>query len=1519
MNAHLERVRLILCLCVWLSPLLPSVSLVSALSADVESLKSNSTSSSSFLVWQFCHFSRGVALDWTVSTTGLLVTTPLYLQPDISRQLGYYSVVSISGSRTQTTVNSSESQLLTGIVPYGGFQDNDNILMSGGAAVLSPTGISYQLDRSVAVPGGSLTPQTRINLYMFHSPPIENDQDKDSIGLAYFAFSPGNTDKPFPCPPPVAQVYSFLYYTAPTTYDNGLFSSCSSGTFRVLGPYSYFDYASGAEYWTFITEDASGFHVFANQTTTQRVAITGVSAQGGSDFTLYSMFPYADLAGLTVTLSNASQAPGQGVSWVQITSPDNAAMVETGLYAQQNRMDIQVAPFDAAVPLATCSVGVKAMKWDFCFIATGMDGGGRWAVQMNGTILSTPNINSSVPSYYATAAMGQRLQVSSSGVVTVTNISGVQSFNGDVVTPNDNRLYVRHPTLSTAGLTLIFSPNDPPVQLPLSSAGPVWFTTLTGSPPRERFVAQSGVDFSSFVYQASPNQFDINQPASLSCAVPVEYQKQVVHHLNASVAAFTQPLASGILQTLYFYYSAVPGDAEANEFGSSWSICTEGTFSAIGPYTYGSDEVYQVISLSGSRLFLDRYGVSSTSALTGVSFLNGGNQLLYIRFPGVDSQGLTLTMTPNPLFPNVDNNTASSWVHLSNGSGETTAFTVPNTRVILLFSNNVNDVPSCIQPGNELKTSQNGLIMLLGTAIALIGYSLSMMAVELTYVAFMRRRLVTMVAWLALAILATALSSWAAIATCFASINVQCPDCVSPITLSYRLDVLLLAWLPSVLCSTTALLVMVAALKKDEVRRMRERKVHPETSSGPLGLSETRGSTTRDQSTLTLPSVIASTMKTEGTAGPLTDLQGEIQRVPQRGWLASQWAKAMQTWRRLWMCVTIHLLPGGVLMAAALVLTRYTLTSMLVTQASNTSLTVVDVLVSLVVVILSSVALLWIFFGQHFRFMPPVLLAGALLLDFELHFITNSVTYQPQLPKLSNAPISLTALLIITGLTGFCHLVAISYTVIHRIQTTKRLMAARIKRATSKLNNAQTVISTQKQRIHSLTHIGLEAMRAIDCIAALRPVQADQRLQSDKQQRAMAESLLWSSLTRSSSAALLDSALHRSARLIAPVLFSSAAEPRQSVMHSRTHSNGTPARRDSALIGGSSTPSGALVAQVGLRNGKSAWGQLAPRSSLSTSSGDSATYGGSTIEGNEVRSPPPEASLISRDETMERNMEEQLIGGDQTLVNGLRKLLKPPALNEATEEDRLLRHLNGLPNMLTEAGVVKEVLFCADQRKTKEGSATLKFLAATALKYSPTLEHVLSHPVTAELLKDHMQQAASVENLLFLVRLEQWKAVENSALKRSLATFVLDEFIRDGSTSQINISAAQSELLIRTISKGRGVVEANVFAEAEKEVLTLIRTNNWKTFTRTPAYTMSRAILVRNTAVLSALQLYEDSIDTRHVGSEQELDILLNEASTHNDDGDEGGTAEQQPEGSEGSVQKEPTDESELRLGVASP
>ena len=373
-----------------------------------ERAAANSSTSGSFLVWQFCHFSRGVQRDWNVTTSGLFVTTPRYAQSDVSSQRGYYTLLSISGSRVQATANGTQSQLVTGIAPYSTFGGNDNTITTS-YPFLSPTGLSYSLDRSVVVPGTSVA-SNRINLYMFNSPPIENQQRAADVGLAYFVYTAGNAETSFPCPPPSVQLYSFVYTAAPTTYDNGLFSSCASGVLSLLGPYTYTDFLTGEQFVTYIVEDATGTRVYAAAGELQQTSIVGVSSEGGTDFTLYQVFPYADQAGISVTVNASSAALGQaGQAWLQMMSPDGQSMVETNLASGDNRMDISVAPYDGSAPLMSCPLAIASLKWDFCFISAGEDSQGTWAVIMTGTLLTAASIDQL--SYYATAAQG-KLQLS---------------------------------------------------------------------------------------------------------------------------------------------------------------------------------------------------------------------------------------------------------------------------------------------------------------------------------------------------------------------------------------------------------------------------------------------------------------------------------------------------------------------------------------------------------------------------------------------------------------------------------------------------------------------------------------------------------------------------------------------------------------------------------------------------------------------------------------------------------------------------------------------------------------------------------------------------------------------------------------------------------------------------------------------------------------------------------------------------------------------------------------------------
>ena len=1476
------------------------------------------TSSSSFLEWQFCHFARGEDGGWNVTTTGFFVTTPMYTDPSRSTQVAYYTVLSITGTRIQSYYGHTSSALITGLIPPGGWAGNDNVLQTY-FPVLSNQGLSYRLDRNVTQIGDP-TLYSEINLYMQErSSPLENGIDASIVGLAYFVYSKGNSEQPLQCPPPPPQVYRFLYYAAPTTFDDGLSSSCATGTFSLLGPYSFIDFVTLRAYEEYIVSDSTGSRVFVNASGVQWVNFTGVTESDGSDFTYYSTFPYADEAGITLStsstplLQNSPAANTAATQWLSISSQDHVTMVEQAYQGDSLQMEITVAPLTSSPSTFTCTEEVHAIKWDFCFISTGSDAAGRWVVIMNGSLLTTNNLNLTHPSYLVSASQGQRTQVLPDGTVQLTPISGVQPLNGFASQPNDNRLYPSHPTLSEAGLTLQFAYGYTVVTLPYDYATglrripPVWFSTIHGSPAAERYVDQGLVDWSTFVYQRADDQWNLTLPSTLPCALPAQYAAELNTAQLANLSQSTQSLLTTPPTTvsLPFYYSATPAPQsdQDSSFGTSWSACATGTFQAVGPTTYGAEMVWQVLSVSGQRLFLDQRGVSSVSTFTSVSTAAGANQLLYATPPFVDEAGLSLVLSPFPLFANAPENVWFDFVRMANGSGETTGTYTPTSAVTFLFSTDPSTTYTCAQPNDHLESSQEGGVMVLAVVVLLFGTFTAISTIEQIYVSFRRRRPFALLAWLGLSTLAIAVPVWAGILTYYASLTVHCPRCLSPLTISYSLDDLLLASIPAVVCVFLSVCTMLRSLKDYEIRRVRVLRQRQ------LRVTEGQsGSTVEPSRDLSAKSGASSTGKAEvegsisgfyshtspSTLSPIP--QGEQRsRFSIDRFLDQQRTKAASTIGRLKDSYPRYIPLAAVALTAALVLTRWTLTYVVVDQALMKSSPVVDVFSSLLVYALCYVALLFYFYSPHFRWLSSITLTAAVLLDCELHFASDVTLYTPDerwratSPSaggngLSRTQVSYLAVISIAAVVGGICLMALVYMVIYRTRMSRRHLAATIKKTTTKLNSAQSVIQGQKARIHKLEVVGVEALKSMDAIALLRPAAQMPANRGVEDHRHIARTMLWTYLGNSSSSSLYRCALQRSAALVAPVLFTQ-------------RSSATAAPSASRAFSPSSTGGGSVVINMkGVRASVAGQGLVMGRTvSLVEETGNSkknsltfaADEGVSTLTptintASLPSTPLPMISLTPKNgvngvEALLKTMQPQhrssgaelaaaeeaaeptMASLDPTVTAELQRLGAHLLVNEQREEELLHQSMAALQRPSVDVHALSNpIQLIPEEGRSREVTALLARLTTSTASYRPTLLHILSHPVCAELLKDHMQAAASVENVLFLLAVDKWRLCRSHALRHLLAVLIFDEFIAEEAVHQINIEATQRAGLAVSIAGGKGgraKLSDALFSRVEKEVCMLVDTNNWKSFVRSPLYELCATVLVRNAVVLTATQL----------------------------------------------------------------
>ena len=123
-----------------------------------------------------------------------------------------------------------------------------------------------------------------------------------------------------------------------------------------------------------------------------------------------------------------------------------------------------------------------------------------------------------------------------------------------------------------------------------------------------------------------------------------------------------------------------------------------------------------------------------------------------------------------------------------------------------------------------------------------------------------------------------------------------------------------------------------------------------------------------------------------------------------------------------------------------------------------------------------------------------------------------------------------------------------------------------------------------------------------------------------------------------------------------------------------------------------------------------------------------------------------------------------------------------------------------------------------------------------AVPPAPSMETVIEHPVAVEVFKEELRKSQSVESLVFCLHVRHYRVLQSKKARRLLAIFVADAFIRTSSLQQININSRQRDSILAVVDKKDAACSATLFDEAERECMTLMRTNVFKGFTTSRSY-----------------------------------------------------------------------------------
>jgi len=125
-----------------------------------------------------------------------------------------------------------------------------------------------------------------------------------------------------------------------------------------------------------------------------------------------------------------------------------------------------------------------------------------------------------------------------------------------------------------------------------------------------------------------------------------------------------------------------------------------------------------------------------------------------------------------------------------------------------------------------------------------------------------------------------------------------------------------------------------------------------------------------------------------------------------------------------------------------------------------------------------------------------------------------------------------------------------------------------------------------------------------------------------------------------------------------------------------------------------------------------------------------------------------------------------------------------------------------------------------------------------------SLESVLSHPVCMSMFLEHAARTHNEDLLLAYLALAQYRETSDPFLRTLMGAQISIDYLADGSEFEINVSGTIKATLLHTIQQTRGSsLPPNLFVSLERELVALIRTNLWLSYTNTRSYLMSAIVM----------------------------------------------------------------------------
>jgi len=163
----------------------------------------------------------------------------------------------------------------------------------------------------------------------------------------------------------------------------------------------------------------------------------------------------------------------------------------------------------------------------------------------------------------------------------------------------------------------------------------------------------------------------------------------------------------------------------------------------------------------------------------------------------------------------------------------------------------------------------------------------------------------------------------------------------------------------------------------------------------------------------------------------------------------------------------------------------------------------------------------------------------------------------------------------------------------------------------------------------------------------------------------------------------------------------------------------------------------------------------------------------------------------------------------------------------------------------------------------------------------PPLCQLLQHPICIEVIKDELERTHSVENIIFYLHSVRYRKLLYSGKVRSvIANHLYYTFIAEGSEQQINISTRQRDKIASAIKKKKDeACTADLFQEAEREVEILMETNVMKKLAGTQKHRL--CVWLFHAVDIGKVVGWEQSLDDRNLEKHSNVSSLIPSIRSH--------------------------------------